>query len=158
LNLDLNDLTMKKIVILFLAVAIFSCNNPGQLRRAQIIGKWTNLSLLVTMKKLDNQDSILEANEHTWEEVLKIKPIISTFDPDGSFVSEYSNLQGEIIREVKGKWDIRNDSLIILTEGVETAYHFTINGNRVKFRSQLDWDGDGESDDFYDAIQVRIEE
>ena len=149
---------MKKIIILFITVSICSCNNQRELRREQIIGKWTNISLLVTMKKLDGQDSILEANEHNWEQVLKIKPIISTFDEEGSFASEYSNLKGEIIREVQGKWDVRNDSLIIWTDGVETAYHFTIKGNRVKFRSQLDWDGDGESDDYYDAIQVRIEE
>ena len=149
---------MKKITLILLLLSAFACSKkPKELRRSQIVGKWTNLTLMVTMNRYDQEDSVLRAHEKNWEEVLKIKPIISSFNEDGSFSSEYYNLQGELAQTTTGTWDVRNDSLIIWTAANETAYHFTINGDRVRFKATMDWDEDG-LPDTYDAVQVRLPE
>lgn len=144
--------------MLILMIAAVSCNSPKKrtLRESQLIGQWTNLSLLVTMQRLEKQDSILEAKEGEWEKVLKMKPILSEFYEDGTFTAKYSNLQEEIIKIDSGQWHVRNDSLVIITDGRETAYHFTIINDRIVYKSKLDWDGDGKSNDVYDAVQIRV--
>lgn len=49
------------------------------------------------MKRLEKEDSILQAKEGEWEQVLKIKPIQTEFFDDDTFTSKYTNLNGEII-------------------------------------------------------------
>lgn len=137
-----------------------SCSTQKEkpLREKDLIGKWTNLSLLVTMKRLEREDSILQAKEGEWEQVLKMKPILSEFKEDGTFTAQYSNLKEEIIKEEKGKWFVRNDSLVIKINGNETAYHFTVNNDRVMYKAKLDWDGEGQANDFYDGVQMKVKE
>ncbi|MGL1884899.1 MAG: copper resistance protein NlpE [Reichenbachiella sp.] len=155
---------MKNVnTILFLSVFIFSCsadksekNNATSMQANSIVGKWTNVSLLVTMKRLEKEDSLLEAKEGEWEKVLKIKPIVTSFNEDSTFASEYYSIDGQLFNTFYGKWWIRNDSLIMLGEEGETSYYFEISNDRVRFQSKLDWDSDG-TIDHYDAIQVKIE-
>jgi hypothetical protein len=108
------------------------------------------------MKQLEMQDSVLEAKEGEWEKVLKMKPILTEFRADGTFTSEYTDLNEKLIKKDIGKWVIRNDSLVVISDGKESVYHFVIANDRVHFKAKLDWDGDGENDDVYDAIQVRV--
>ncbi len=122
-----------------------------------ITGTWTNVSLLVTMKRFEQQDSILKAEEGEWEEVLKIKPIITTFNADSTYSSQYFTLEGQNFYTDLGNWWIRNDSLVMLNEQGESTYHFEIKNNRVRFKAYLDWDQDGERDDHYDAVQIKLD-
>lgn len=137
-------------------VSAFSCSKkPNELRKNEIVGRWTNLTLAVTMNRYEQEDSILRANEENWEQVLRMKPIVSIFNKDGTFAAEYSDLKGQLAKTVTGTWDVRNDSLIVWRKGKkERAYHFTINNNRVTFRANLDWDEDGLPDK-YDAVLVK---
>ncbi|MDW3208470.1 MAG: hypothetical protein R8N23_01285 [Reichenbachiella sp.] len=151
---------MKNLVLIFLTLFMLSCSTKKEepLREEELIGKWTNLSLLVTMKRLEKEDSILHAKEGEWEKVLKIKPILSEFKDDGTFKAQYSNLDEEIIKEDEGKWFIRNDSLVIVIDGHETTYHFTVNNDRVMYKAHLDWDGEGHKNDYYDGVQIKVKE
>lgn len=147
-------------VLLFLVTLWCGCSTKSHtdLRKSQIIGTWANVSLLVTMKNINKKDSILEAKEGEWEQVLKMKPILTTFKSDGSFISEYTDLNESLIKSDSGIWFVRHDSLILEVKGKESVYHFTIINDRIRFKANLDWDGDGEVDDTYDAVQIRIKE
>ena len=150
---------MKHIIPVLLVLSVFACQQkPTQehLSKSQLIGTWTNLSLLVTMKKLNNKDSILEANQSNWGEVLHRAPITNQFLADSTMISQYSDMDGNIIETEYSKWWIRNDSLIVSLDGEESSYHFNINGNRIKFRALRDWDNDGVLDD-YDVIQIKLD-
>ncbi|MCV9388318.1 hypothetical protein [Reichenbachiella ulvae] len=127
------------------------------LKENPLIGTWANVTLLVTMKRMKKNDSLLQANEGEWEEVLKIKPIETTFNSDSTFASQYFTLDGQNFNTTLGKWWIENDSLVMESENGITKYDYRIQGNRVRFRATLDWDGDGEVDDSYDGVQVRID-
>ncbi|PIB36998.1 hypothetical protein BFP72_17110 [Reichenbachiella sp. 5M10] len=151
--------------ILFVLMALTACTTDQKEktqatdRKAEqdLVGKWTNLSLLVTMKRLEESDSVLQAKEGEWERVLKIKPIETTFLKDSTFASEYYTLEGQKMNTTYGKWWVEKDSLVMLTESGETRYDFELTGNRVRFRATLDWDGDGLADDYYDGVQVRMD-
>lgn len=149
---------MKNLLLALLVFGLVSCasKKDGSLRESELIGKWTNLSLLVTMKRLEKQDSVLQAKEGEWEKVLKMKPILSEFHEDHTFTARYSNLQEEIIKEQEGKWFVRNDSLVIVIDGAETVYQFDVKNDRVSYKAKMDWDGDGQANDFYDAVQVKV--
>ncbi|UXX80420.1 hypothetical protein N7E81_04815 [Reichenbachiella carrageenanivorans] len=149
---------MKNVLIALLVFGLVSCSakKDGSLRESELIGKWTNVSLLVTMKRLEKQDSVLQAKEGEWEKVLKMKPILSEFHEDHTFTAQYSNLQEEIIKEQVGKWLVRNDSLVIVIDGAETVYQFDVKNDRVTYKAKMDWDGDGHANDFYDAVQVKV--
>lgn len=151
---------MKQLQFILIGLILISCSpkKENSLQESELIGKWTNLSLLVTMKRLEKEDSILHASEGEWEDVLEIKPIISEFKEDGTFKAQYSNLNEEIIKEDQGTWFIRNDSLIIEIDGKHTAYHFTIKNDRVFYKAILDWDGEGQNNDFYDGVQIKIKD
>lgn len=121
-----------------------------------LIGTWANVSLLVTMKRLEKNDSLLHAKEGEWESTLMIKPIETTFNPDSTFRSDYFTLDGQNFNSTLGKWWVENDSLVMVTEDGLTRYYFEVKEDRVRFRATLDWDGDGEVDDEYDGVQVKI--
>ncbi|RJE71573.1 hypothetical protein [Reichenbachiella sp. MSK19-1] len=151
---------------LFICLILFTACTTDKKEQSQssdlkieqnLIGTWTNVSLLVTMKRLEKQDSVLRANEGEWEQVLKIKPIETTFHADSTFESEYYTLDGQKMNTTYGQWWIQNDSLVMLTESGKTFYDFEYNGDRVRFRSTLDWDGDGIADDEYDGVQIRMD-
>lgn len=151
---------MKLFSLLLIGSILFACSPKKEdpLRESELIGKWTNLSLLVTMKRLEKEDSIMHAREGEWEKVLNIKPILSEFKDDGTFTAQYSNLNEEIIKEDEGKWFIRNDSLVIDIDDNETTYHFTVNNDRVMYKAKLDWDGEGHKNDYYDGVQVKVKD
>lgn len=153
-----------QILTLFVLLMMFSCSTPKteneaedvSMRTKSILGKWTNVSMQVGMKIEGQEDSVLLAKEGEWEHVLKIKPVLTTYKEDSSFNSEYFTLDGQKFNTIYGKWWLRNDSLVMLTEYGETAYHYEFSNNRVRFRSKMDWNIDGTLDD-YDGIQVKVE-
>jgi len=122
----------------------------------QIAGTWTNVSLDITMKTA-NGDSLLVADEGQWEEILNIKPIVTTYIPGGIFKSEYYTLEDQLFHTAYGKWEIRNDSLVLTTENEELAYFCEIDNEKAAFRALMDWDQDGQRDDIYAGVQIRTE-
>ena len=121
----------------------------------EIIGKWRNSNIKVTMKT-DKGDSVLEANSKTWQDVMKIKPIVTTFKKNGSFKSVYQNLENEVIMTREGTWKIENDSLYMTQDDVTTSYQVKMKGRIAFFKGMLDWDQDGENDDLYFGRQAKI--
>ncbi len=73
-------------------------------KKQNVIGVWENTSLKVTMKLEDGTDSITNIPEGSWKEVLKIKPIITTYRPNGTFKSVYFSLKGESFGVEEGTW------------------------------------------------------
>jgi hypothetical protein len=146
-----------KIFIPILALMIFfSCSSEKRDRKNEITGKWSNLTLDITIKN-STSDSMIVAKEGEWEKVLGFKPIITQFSEDSSFKSEYYTLDNQLFHTSMGKWWIRNDSLVMQTENDISAFHFVKEGNRIKFRGILDWDQDGQMDDIYEGTQLQMQ-
>lgn len=150
---------MKKIICFSLLLTlVFSCTKPESISE-QILGTWENSHMTVAMKTYQGTDENqeLDARGEKWEQELKIKPIITTYRSDSTFTSEYFGLDGNPIGKEEGTWWVRNDSLILKSQGYDNAYHvrFTEDG-MAHFVSYLDWDQDGEADDLYGSTQKRV--
>ena len=108
-----------------------------------LIGTWRNLSMTITYP---DTDSVFEVPEGKWEETLKIKPIVTTYYQDQSFISRYYSLADTLLFTNEGSWELKNDSLLLTVNNITTAYQFTLEGNIGTFTGILDWDEDGKND------------
>lgn len=145
---------MKQILYLILAVGLLSSCQQASLHD-RMIGTWENTSLTVTMKLGDGSDSAMVIADGEWEQVLKIKPIVSVFAEDGTFTSTYYDLNGNQLGQESGKWFVRNDSLVMDSDAYNSAYKVTFDGAKARFVSYIDWDQDGKPDDLYDGWQKK---
>lgn len=136
------------------AMLLWACNKPKQ----NVIGIWENTSLNVTMKLDNGTDSTMRVPEGSWEEVLKIKPIITTYNANGTFKSEYFSLDNKPMGTEEGTWRMRNDSLVLNSLGYDNAYKVIFDGDKAQFVSLLDWDQDGKVDDLYSGWQKRVKQ
>lgn len=131
----------------------FSCQESMQ---DKLIGTWENTALDVTMKLNDQQDSLMHIPEGSWERVLNIRPIVTTYTADGNFVSDYYTPEGKSMGSEVGTWEFRNDSLVLKGENYNSAYKVIFEGEKARFTALLDWDQDGQEDDLYDGWQKKI--
>jgi hypothetical protein len=161
---------MKKSIIIFALISIlFSCSESEKPMdeksikekelNEKLIGKWKNVSMTIQMNTYRNSDTTAYyvVKEGNWEKELNIKPIITTLDKDGKYTSEYFTIHGEKFREVTGTWSVKNDSMIFIESGMRTAYQAKIVDSLARFRAIIDWDRDGENDDLYEGIQIKID-
>lgn len=158
-NITLNFLNMKKLTLLAFVATILSCTQGNnKVTKDQLIGQWTNVTLDVTIDRSPElPDSNVVAREGEWENVLNIKPILTTLSEDGTFKSEYFTLENQPLFTSQGQWFLRNDSLIMTNEQGESAYACAINQDRATFTAKLDWDQDGVADDLYSGTQIRVQ-
>lgn len=125
-----------------------------------LLGEWRNVDLTVEVDKKDGDPSrIFKVDEHTWEDSLQIRPIRTYFRGDGTFNSEHFNLNDSLILNPSGTWSTTNNIMTMITTNPfsdTTACEYTINGDVVAFGCWVDWDQDGEKDDWYLGTQKRF--
>lgn len=149
--------TLKYIIPCFLIIV--SCNTKED---ATLIGTWVNESLevdITSFRGQEGKDSLLNIKSNEWETKLKIQPIQTTYNEDGSWESNYFDLNGENVFKTKGKWWNRSDTLFMHQNNPKDEmnfYFFTIKGNKANFKTTIDWDSDGEADDQYNGWQRRM--
>ena len=119
-------------------------------------GTWTNVNLAVTIKN-EARDSLVVVNEGEWEKVLGIKPILTTFSSDSSFISKYYSLDNNLMFTSSGKWWVEKDTLVMISESAKNKYAFELDENGVRFSGMLDWDQDGLMDDYYEGVQIKLD-
>lgn len=158
---------MKKVFFLVLALVVTSCSDKKEKEityklpassdslKSQLVGTWSNLTLHVEMKS-DNGDSVLIIEKGEWESTLKIKPIETSFREDGTFISTYYTLDGEIMMTNEGVWYIEEDSVVLVQDNVATSYKASIEEDVATFKGYVDWDQDGEVDDYYQGTQGKM--
>lgn len=117
------------------------------------MGTWSNLSMKITYLDMD---SVYEVPKGQWEEMLNIQPIKTTYRSDSTFQSEYFKLDGAPLFTSTGEWYLRDDSLYLVSQGVVTAYKFTIENNVGRFVGILDWNEDGKRSELYDGRQQKL--
>lgn len=145
------------IVTFGLIILCTACQDQNKLKD-KLIGSWTNVDLKVSLNHHKVGDSAyqFEVPIGQWEAMLNIKPILTDFRDDGSYRSEYRTLEDSLIREIEGKWQFEQDSLILIEAGTATLYHVEMMDTLVIFTGWLDWDQDGEADDLYTGRQSKV--
>lgn len=146
---------VKVVIIVLMSGACTTPNNSGNNRISadNILGTWSNLSMTVTYLDID---SVYDVPEGKWEEILRIKPIKTTYHEDSTFVSEYVKLDGSPLFTSTGKWYLKKDSLYLETDGALSAYKFSMENNVGRFVGKIDWNGDGSARELYDGKQQKL--
>lgn len=86
---------------------------------------------------------------------LKIKPILTSYYPDGRYETKYYNLEDSLLFTSQGNWVLNGDSIYLKEGGITTAYHFIPDLPRATFIGLLDWDQDGDISEIYEGVQVK---
>jgi hypothetical protein len=110
--------------------------------------------------KINVKDKVIEADSSNWEDRLHIKPIRTRFQADGTYYSEYRNLQDSIVRRPSGTWTLKGDSLTISQlqpETVQMTFQLHIEKDIATFRVFIDFDGDGKTNDLYYGRQRKYQ-
>jgi hypothetical protein len=119
----------------------------------QLLGEWRNTYLKIEMQgKTGGLPVTMEADSLNWEKVLKMHPIRTHFNTDGSYYSEYFNLKDSLIRRPTGAWAIKGDTIVmaqITPERSETRLHISISNNVATFSGLIDFTGSGKKQDTY---------
>jgi len=140
---------MKKqlLILLFLAPLISPAQMPKTPLAKALIGEWRNIYVMINIK-----DKVMEADSSNWEERLHIKPIRTHFEADGTYYSEYRNLQDSIVRRPSGTWSLKGDSLTmsqLQPEPMQMTLQLQIEKDVATFTGLIDFDGDGKTNDLY---------
>lgn len=125
----------------------------------EIIGEWRNVSMKIKVNTYNHSDTsfIVDINEDNWDLKMTVKPIITTINEDGTYMSEFRNSFDSLIYQPRGTWLIDGDTLIMQDHQATYKYQIFIDGDRAEFRSLLDWDGDGAADDEYFGVQRKTQ-
>lgn len=142
--------TLTCLIMLLLA----SCSTSNN--EEYLLGEWYNESIKVDINALNGSaDSVFTVPVGQWEQILQIKPINTNFKPDGTYESIYYNLDGSELQRSAGEWELKRDSLFLTSMGETTAYYFQWQEGKASFEGYLDWDMDGNADDFYSGVQIK---
>ncbi|MGI9542033.1 MAG: hypothetical protein ACR2MX_02175 [Cyclobacteriaceae bacterium] len=123
-----------------------------------ILGTWENVSLTVTISTVNNTDSTKTGYipRKEWEARLKIKPILTTYSEDGTYASEYRDLNDSLINKNQGLWTVSGDSLALTSDDITTMYRVECKNDTAIFTGYLDWDSEGNFDDLYEGVQRKL--
>lgn len=152
---------MNKLFAFFLVTFCFASCGPVDTH--PLIGAWQNSRLEVEINSFGgtDKDSTVLATKEDWEKVMKIKPIQTTFKNDSSWVSNYYNINGNLIFTSSGKWWTNDELLFMQTLEPKKEiiqYKYRVEGNTSFFIANVDWDSDGIPDDLYMGEQELIKE
>ncbi|MEQ8359419.1 MAG: hypothetical protein RH860_08025 [Cytophagales bacterium] len=83
---------------------------------------------------------------------MKIRPIRTFFNEDGSFNSEHYNLLDSLVLNPEGTWSATEDEIVMITVrpfNDTTSCSYSVVDGIATFGCWVDWDEDGEKDDWY---------
>ncbi|MEQ8688119.1 MAG: hypothetical protein RIE86_22640, partial [Imperialibacter sp.] len=105
-----------KAVYSFVCLACLLASCTSQPDNYELIeGEWRNVSLQLIQHTIANSsaDSTLTIKNGDWDSVLQMRPIRTTFNSDGTYMSRYYNLSDSLIFESGGHWHFIGDSLYL---------------------------------------------
>lgn len=150
---------MKGISFSFLTLSILiACSNGDDVNHeltAKFKGAWVNATFNIEMNTFRNgkDHKTFSVKEGDWEKQMGVRPLLTMYHENGSYVTEHRNLKDSVFLNQAGKWTIIGDSLFMRDtlpeEGNWYRYRIVINGDHCKIIGIEDSDNDGKLDDLY---------
>ena len=119
-----------------------------------IPGRWETIEIRTEVNTFEGRDTSFVdlITEADWLQVYAMKPIRTTFQPDGTFLREHELRSGEMIDQVSGTWGIYQDSIIVNSPRETQRYGVRFENDKMVLEARLDWDKDGAADDYYRSV------
>lgn len=146
-----NSVRLLSLIMIISACQTTQTKDQSQALSQGIIGEWKNVSMKVTFPN----DSVFDVPGGQWEDILQIRPIVTTYADDKSYTSRYYSLSDSLVFTSQGNWHVSKDSLYLISDSDTTAYKFTKEGVKGFFTGYVDWDGNGQKDDLYFGVQTK---
>lgn len=126
--------------------------------KSALQGTWQTFQINVAVNSADGLDTFRTESltEAIWKDVFNMEPPVWYFQPDQKFRRVHRNLNGGIVDQSRGMWNTFGDTLVLIEPEATYQYLVKVGEGRAAFRTFLDWDADGESDDEYQGLQRQI--
>lgn len=159
---------IKYLVIISVFSVFYACQADAPQQKTQtpssnlkeaLPGVWESVSFEVNIQSANNADStiVFKVAEENWEEKLGTKPIQTFFYTDNKYKRLFRGANTVAYDTLRGMWNVFGDTLMLIEPNATYQYQVNIQDNGLaEFRSLMDWDGDGESDDEYLGIERKI--
>lgn len=147
---------------LFLAVililAAFSCGERSDTQlnlKETLPGMWITSKIEVTINGLNGTDSTLveKVEESTWRNRFFVHPPEYFFGSDNKYRRVHRSLADTLISNARGLWNTFGDTLMLIEPDATYQYIVSKENDQVVFKTMVDWDGDGETDDQFISWQ-----
>ena len=134
------------------AAEMSTCSS-GDLKYS-LVGTWWSDEIIVGIDTINNSGTsvLVEVNKDEWREKLKLLPVQTIFNSNKTYLSAYCTTEGKIIRVTAGTWTVEKKQLNIhqlFPTDQQMNYRIDLSSGYAELRSQLDYDGDGKSDDLF---------
>lgn len=127
--------------------------------KTHLPGAWESVSFKVTIHSANHADStiVFEVKEENWQQKLGSKPIQTSFYKDNKYKRLFRN-EGTIANDtLRGIWNTFGDTLMLIEPTTTYQYQVQILPNGLaEFRTMMDWDGDGLTDDEYIGLERKV--
>lgn len=160
---------MKYLILILTVFSFIACESTTENDAAQtsnnidlkkeLPGTWESVSLNVVINTVGNADSteIFNVEEANWTRKLGMPPVKTKFFAEGNkYVREFRNLQGALTDTLRGRWNVFGDTLMLIEPSATYQYVTDFKNGKLELNSMVDWDGDGEVDDEYKAIERKV--
>lgn len=160
---------MKKYLYALLVLGSFiSCQQEAASNQAQspaldldktLPGTWELINISVKVNTFENTDSsfVQEIKEEQWEKTFYVKPVRTFYELDHKYRRAHFDLNGSLMSEAKGMWNVFNDTLMMIEPDATYQYIVSQQANGLlRVVTLLDWDSDGQEDDEYAGLMRYI--
>jgi hypothetical protein len=147
------------LLLLAILLRYYYLNTFKTWQKAAVVGRWQNTYIKVVLHTPnDTLAEVFCADSLNWQQKLHIKPIITFFNADGTYYSEYRNLSNTLLRKPFGTWKITADSMVLTQawpKKVVYKFKFDICDSMLILTGLVDFDDDGTPNDVYYGRQIR---
>lgn len=122
-------------------------------------GAWQSVSFEVTIHSADNEDTtmIFSVDEANWAKKLGTPPVQTSFYGDNKYKRVFRSAGDLPSDTLQGIWNTFGDTLMLIEANATYQYEVLIQPNGLaKFKSMMDWDGDGYEDDEYIGVERKV--
>ena len=161
------------ICILSLSVLLVACKNDTEsktdpvdppeekaLTMADIAGEWVSAGISVKVNSLNGAegDTLIEATEDTYPDVLGINANFSILNADGTYEDVYV-LPNDSIERGNGTWSLGDGTITFSQEvpnnRVHTYQMMIDDEGNMQVNGKVDFDADGEQDDDFSGTSYK---
>lgn len=124
-----------------------------------LVGNWESVSLRVEIPSINGseEDEQILVPAGAWVEQLGMQPIRTEYLPNNTYLVEFRNAEDSLFQTDRGLWNLFGDTLMLIEAEATYQYLIRMKGDYLEYKATLDWDGDGEEDDYYESIHKKVE-
>ena len=153
--------------LLLIALATFACQTdrdeaaatePTVDLKDALRGTWQTFQINVAVNSADGRDTFRTVmyTQEVWEQGFNMEPPVYYFQPDQKYRLVHRSLDGTIVDQTRGIWNVFGDTLVLIEPERTTQYQVRLANGKATFRNFQDWDEDGEADDEFQGLQRQI--